>query len=783
MSVAASRPMQGLGAPDAFCDPAALRGWLAPALGPSLAGIQPLYLRYKRDRSALIGVALTWRCGARTLGAIYLGEGTAVEDAATKAATRRLLEPAAGPAVARLDSPDALFLAFPNDRALRGLTAIADPRRLKNRLHALGAFHAEGPRVSGSKSRVEVLRWKPGRRAVLCATLEISGGGQPASRQTWILRAYPPAEFQLQRARWESLAKLDGMRTPRLLAADPERAWLGIEALDGEPLGAELTPAMIEAMEEPLRRLHAAPPGSLPRLGDAQVLRAAEATVEDLVALEPALSRRARALGARLDDWSHRLRPAPMRTIHGDLKLDQWWLERGSPVLLDWDELAAGDPHMDLASLTADVAVVAGEESGTALARSVLGEEFDSARFSWHRALAELRRARAGLQTARGDWRSQARAAVERAATALDRVSPGRLRRAPKVRAGTLARLLDPAGRTELAGGADALELTAVWNGRDGAIARLEPGTATGGTDGCAPLWLHLAEETSRHPFPADPDLPHLARLVASRRFEPLGHRLFRRAALLDRELGEVLHLRPLRTAAWRHEKRRAVACALRRSGVTAPVPLRSEHDLGGWFEPRLAGEALAPHAPSATWSALGRALSLAHATAPPVGLAPRSAHAAFDSVEAPLALLLAHAVEPGGWIARRLSRERPAFTEVFGNALVHGDLHPAQILVGPDIALLDWDAAHPGEAEEDLGNLLAHLEWAADGAAAAAWPPLSAAYRASGRSIRASRVATHARLSLLRILAIHAWRDAGRDRSLDRARWSAWLEELTWLD
>jgi aminoglycoside phosphotransferase (APT) family kinase protein len=109
---------------------------------------------------------------------------------------------------------------------------------------------------------------------------------------------------------------------------------------------------------------------------------------------------------------------------------------------------------------------------------------------------------------------------------------------------------------------------------------------------------------------------------------------------------------------------------------------------------------------------------------------------------------------------------------------LVHGDLHPAQILAGEGIAILDWERAHRGDPEEDLGNLAAHLYWAGGDSARPAWRALALGYREAGGAFDPGRLAAYARLSLLRVLAVHAWRDRHRARALETGRWERWLEE-----
>ena len=148
-------------------DPGSLRSRLAPIRDPraALVGAAPFHLRWSAGRSALLGVRLGWHTNAgveETLAALYLGGGIA--EAAERAATLPLIEPALGPAIAQLD--DALFLAYPNDRVLKGLPVLVNARCVLHRLAELAETPPWGERrASLEGSQVRPVRWEPGRRA------------------------------------------------------------------------------------------------------------------------------------------------------------------------------------------------------------------------------------------------------------------------------------------------------------------------------------------------------------------------------------------------------------------------------------------------------------------------------------------------------------------------------------------------------------------------------------------------------------------------------------------
>src|SRR5213083_1271234 len=196
--------------PDALLERESLRAWLAAAVtegDAALLAVEPVYLRAKRGVSAMLGLVLSWRTEAgviETRGSLYLGARPTIQEAASKARSLRVREAGTGKSLAVLDEPPALFLSYPNDRLLRGLAAAADPRRLKNRLHRLGApFSPEGLRIRKRETRVEAVRWKPGRRAVLRAELALRNepDGRDEVRAIYV-RVYPIASLGAAAGHW-----------------------------------------------------------------------------------------------------------------------------------------------------------------------------------------------------------------------------------------------------------------------------------------------------------------------------------------------------------------------------------------------------------------------------------------------------------------------------------------------------------------------------------------------------------------------------------------------------
>ncbi len=341
--------------------------------------------------------------------------------------------------------------------------------------------------------------------------------------------------------------------------------------------------------------------------------------------------------------------------------------------------------------------------------------------------------------------------------------------------ASTLRDLLDPVTRHRTWGPARERSVSAVWPEGSGAMVRLEDGS--GKPERSA--WLRIADDIEAWEFPRDPALSSLAALWASGRYSLAGHRLGRRAALRARDGSGFLHLRRPGSYLETHARLVHVHQALHNAGVGTPQTLDLAPALHGWRAVTVCGTAIgtAGVGPGA-WELLGRRLARVHATPCPAGLPEGGEARARAAAERQIGLVI-RAETPfgqwlentfGSWVPPRAPEAAPT-----PDSLIHGDLHPAQILVGEGITILDWEWAKRGDPEEDLGNLAAHLYWGSGSEGRAAWDEFKRGYQAEGGRLLAKRFATYARGSLLRILAIHSWRDQGRARCLEVGRWQEW--------
>ena len=762
-------------------DPAAVLARLAPIADARgvLVGAAPFHLRWKPGASALLGVRLSWHTAdgvAETLAALHVGDDRA--GATAWAHAHPLLEPPLGPAIAELD--DMLFIAFPNDRLLRGLRAVTHIRRVGRQLaESCPRFESRAMRVRPRRSSLQPVRWTPGRRAVVEMDLRFEEEG-PRRAERWhaFARIAQSAELTDLVARWDAAAEVPELEAPAVEFVDRDRAWFATAVAPGRALDGVPGMSVRSALRAALAGLHAAPSPELRTREESEERDAALHALEELSSAAPALEARAYALGMRIvSAYSSLARCTPVFT-HGELGAEQLHVDGSRLSVNDWDEAANGDPHLDHAWLAADLRGRGLETAWVeSLARQVLGDRFDAARFAWQRAAAEARRAVEGLHRCRADWRARALDRLEAAEHALELVPEQTTTTRGRGVSTWLTTLLDPELRRNVPGLlAGNSRVVAVWPGSDGgAIVGLarerEPAQVV--------RWLRIGDHVEAFDFPWDPGLPALAPLLATGRFRIAGHRFGKRAALRETGGARFLFLRPEGVLDRAYARVRDAHRRLSEAGVCSSRPLGLATEAPAWWAEAIQGRPLEPwRERDATWRQFGATLARAHsahggASVPAGGLA-----ASLAGGRRQVALVRLADPELADELDLALDLV-PANLSPGHAAYIHGDLHPLQVVIGEGLVILDWERARVGEAEEDLGNLFAHLAWEAGSAESRAREGILEGYAEAGGCLDSSLMFAHARASLARVRAVHSWRDGCAERARDGAIWHAWLEEL----
>lgn len=256
-----------------------------------------------------------------------------------------------GEGVRALPELDALLFLSPNDRALRALPQVVDLSRLKRLLASLPVFADAGQRIREKRSSLEVLRYKPEQRLVARAHLSLVDALDEVRTHDAIVRLFADDRGRALAetvAAWRAAGAADVLPEPLGALSDGH---VHVEsAVPGDTLRQAIRDGAIAParLAQALTTLHAARPSLTTR----RTSHARLALVQDILTTlatfsVPDTDAIARRLAARC--------PAERTDtpVHGDLHARQVLVHEGTPVFVDFERAAMGDPLDDVGNLLA----------------------------------------------------------------------------------------------------------------------------------------------------------------------------------------------------------------------------------------------------------------------------------------------------------------------------------------------------------------------------------------------------------------------------------------------
>ncbi|MFN9785721.1 MAG: hypothetical protein ACK57N_03995 [Planctomycetia bacterium] len=599
----------------------------------------------------------------------------------------RASELAAPWACAAVAADGALVSCWPHDAELPGLPRALDLARLSRALAETPL--RDGGRIRRRRSSIELLRYKPSRRAVLRLELVLRDDDDALHRRRAIVRVLTPGAAASSAAQRDALP--DG-HAPRLLWREERTGILVEEHLVAVPAASVWTP---RELDELAMRRSAELRESCGQLGE-EWIEDETATLAALFEVDPQLH----AAAARLCE-RHARRKVRLRRVHGDYHPGQLARdEQGRLVVYDWDECRIDEDGADASCWAAERL----RGADRAQAEDLLARLLAADGALDERAL----RARLAMDL------------VRKAAGAIRRLEAGALDIAAA--ALRLAEELEP---RSAAGPTSSDPLRAAWaqagvDERD--IERVEPrkdGVLLCTTTDRQALLVH-GRRVARFGLEEDVDLPaagHFAELAKRGEARIVSWRPSRR--LVAQGLADGL------PAFWKCLPAGGSAVLHARHELLRPSLVRS-----GWRVPRLlfvdrrrdalAFEALdgAPWEPDeARHARLVAQLLRRWREAPLVPVAePHGAAAELATCERFATRLAAAGLEVD-WSARKLLArlKHDVVLDASPRCNSHRDFYEKQVLCGPlDACLLDLDLAGPSAPEQDPTNAILHLRMAA---------------------------------------------------------------------
>lgn len=314
--------------------------------GLTIESAEPAYVRHKPHETTMIAYRLTVPDDDPTWGyAVWCEDAGRAEQIYQKARTLRPRASTAGPGLTRIN-PNTVFYAFPNDARLRRLRWYTDPRKLKRSLEPLTEVDE---RISGSRTTVEVLRYKPERRVV--ARVELATTSQTRA----LLVRYSTRRQAHHLSRVAIHLRSSGINTPAPVAQLEDGRVTVDEYIEGVQLRDAVRAGTVEpvTLANAIVDFHGTPaPPSTPQRTAADDMASVITGLTDLASWHPVLSDPARHLAAAL---CRHLPPANSQTVllHGDLHTKNLIVHQEHISFIDLERVATGPAAIDLGFLNA----------------------------------------------------------------------------------------------------------------------------------------------------------------------------------------------------------------------------------------------------------------------------------------------------------------------------------------------------------------------------------------------------------------------------------------------
>lgn len=398
--------------------------------GAVVLELRPDYVRWKDRDGSLVGFRATVACGDGQQET-YLTARTAEPHRLADEAARlhhRAEEIHAGlRAVTFLPEDDLLLLACPVDRAMPELRRLVQPSKIRSLVQAsCPELIPQGMRISKSRSRWQLVRYKPERRAVIRWTLGFTNENRTrtAERTFWVRCYAEPTARRTQLA--TTVAEAAGIICPAPLAVPHERLLLEshVDGHDCDFSEASDAAATVAALVQ----LHdAAAPNELPTHSVVDELDRVLGVVDDLARLGADFGREAAAIADALARTVPS--PGPLVFSHGDFHPGQVLIANGKAGLCDFDRACRAPAAFDLATFHAHSAMADASEAAAQALRfqhhyRQLRALPEASEIAWWTSCALLRLSMTGFRTLRPDWQVTAASLLRQAREAARNGKP-----------------------------------------------------------------------------------------------------------------------------------------------------------------------------------------------------------------------------------------------------------------------------------------------------------------------------------------------------------------------
>lgn len=255
-----------------------------------------------------------------------------------------------------------LVFVFPNDAEIPGLDTMTNPKKLQRILYdCLTDYPNSTWRISDSRLKTEVVRYKPEKRVVVRAeTKAVNRETHQKELIEVFIRGYCDDRgqqiFSTMRNLHEQLEDNADATVPRPLAYLADKHMMLVRGVAGHVLRDRLDQSDAEgALKKTalaLAALHRCRPDDLPPRTAIELMSDVLATADTITHLLPHTESAVRPI-LRTVDQLRDFDRAPVGLVHGDFHYGQVLLDTHDTFLLDFDRTYAGDVVADVGNLCA----------------------------------------------------------------------------------------------------------------------------------------------------------------------------------------------------------------------------------------------------------------------------------------------------------------------------------------------------------------------------------------------------------------------------------------------
>ncbi|MEE2857017.1 MAG: aminoglycoside phosphotransferase family protein [Planctomycetota bacterium] len=315
-------------------------------------------------------------------------------------------------------------LPFPNDPEIPELRRIYEPDRFRRlALELVQDRSSDQWRLQRSLTKFRLLAYKPGRRAVLRAKLKfrhLTEDQKIRIRLHLKVEKKATAQMSIKQAQQISSATTDckNFQTPQFLGAASNGSLFAHEWCDGKSIftsGENLTD-VLRTLGTAVAEFHSLPLEINSHVPPQLMLDEVNILAADLTRLIPGCGSDIQSITDELLGQIPILSSLPSSLLHGDLHLDQFLINKGMPIIVDFDRAGRGYACLDIGSLLEDLRIRGVDEAASVSFVEGYQQQSDRQLLPQHivigRVLAILRRASEPLRNLEMDWQDQLQASL-----------------------------------------------------------------------------------------------------------------------------------------------------------------------------------------------------------------------------------------------------------------------------------------------------------------------------------------------------------------------------------